>query len=122
MSQETWEVFQGLYDMINTNWMLFFKRKLLLIKMEENENISKLNDIGEKLSNIDLVAITLNGMLDEYQIFITNIATKEKDSSFDYLTGIILEEKERRKNLNSRFWSSDLVLMAKAKNPYKGKP
>jgi hypothetical protein len=80
-SHETWETLKGLYETMNTNRVLFLKSKLLSIKMEENENISKflsrikelkdkLGDIGEKIYSIDLVTITLNGMLDEYQMFI----------------------------------------------------
>jgi hypothetical protein len=68
-----------------------------------------------------LVIATLNGILDEYHIFITNLATKEKVPLFDDLTKILLQE-EHRKNLNNRFQNSDLALIAKAKKPYKGKP
>jgi hypothetical protein len=59
-SHETWETLKGLYETTNTNPVLFFKSKLLSIKMEENENINnfisrikdlrdKLGDIGEKI-------------------------------------------------------------------------
>jgi hypothetical protein len=61
-------------------------------------------------------------MLDEYQIFITNVATRKKSPLFDDLTSILLKEEEQRKNHNIRFQSSNLALMAKSKNPYKGKP
>jgi hypothetical protein len=84
--------------------------------MEENENISnflsrikemkdKLGDIGEKISSTNLVTVTLNGMLDEYQIFITSLVAREKAPSFDDLIGILLQEEERRKNLNNKFQS-----------------
>jgi hypothetical protein len=130
-SHETWETLKGLYETTNTNRVLFLKSKLLSIKMEENENISnflsrikdlkdKLGDIGENISSTDLVTITLNSMLDEYQMFITGLATREKAPTFDELTGILLQE-ERRKNLNGRSHNSDLALVAKGKQPYKGK-
>jgi hypothetical protein len=101
--------------------------------MEENENISnflsrikelkdKLGDIGEKISSTDLVTVTLNGMLDEYQMFITGLATREKAPTFDELTGILLQEEEHRNNLNFRSQSSYLALVAKGKQPYKGNP
>jgi hypothetical protein len=82
----------------------FLKSKLLCIKMNINESVStnmkdKLGDIGEKVSNIDLVTISLNGMLEDYQMFITGFAAREKASTFEELTGILLQEEERRTNL-----------------------
>ena len=52
------------------------------MRMEENESAARfiarvkdlkdrLGDIEEKVFNSDLVTITLNGMKDEYQMFIT---------------------------------------------------
>lgn len=84
-SKETWDILKGLYQTANTNRVLFLKSKLLSIKMEENENVTnfisrikdlkdKLGDIGEKVSPTDLVTVTLNGMLEDYQMFITGIA------------------------------------------------
>jgi len=69
-----------------------------------------------------LVIVALNVMVDEYQIFITSLATIEKSPLFDDLKSILLKEEEQRKNHNIRFQSSNLALMAKSKNPYKGKP
>jgi hypothetical protein len=101
--------------------------------MDENENISnflskikelkdKLGDTSEKISSIDLVIVKLSGMLDEYQIFITGLATRDKYHLFDDLIGILLQEEEQRKNLNNGFQSSNLALMSKSKNSYKGNP
>jgi hypothetical protein len=125
----TWETLKSLYESTNTNRVLFLKSKHLSIKMEENENISnflsrikylkdKLGDIGEKIYRTHLVTVTLNGMLDEYQMFITGLAAREKDPTFDELTGILLQEEERKNNLNGRSHNSDLALVAQ---PYKGK-
>jgi len=80
-SKETWDTLKILYEMKTTNRILYLKSKLLSIKMEENESVSdfisiikdlkdKLSDIGESISSTDLVTVTLNGMLDEYQMFI----------------------------------------------------
>jgi hypothetical protein len=55
----------------------------------------KLGDIGEKVSNIDLVTISLNGILEDYQMFITGLAAREKDPTFEELIGILLQEEER---------------------------
>lgn len=79
-SKETWDMLKGLYETANTNRILFLKTKLLSLKMEANENIrnfissvkdlsDKLGDIGEKVSNTDLVTIILNGLVQDYQIF-----------------------------------------------------
>jgi hypothetical protein len=35
-------------------------------------------NIGKIVSNTDLVTITLNGMLEDYQMFITGLAAREK--------------------------------------------
>jgi len=62
--------------------------------MEENESVvayicrikelrDKLGDIGEKMLNIDLVMITLNGMIDDYQLFIIGLTAMEKSLTFE---------------------------------------
>ena len=132
-SKETWDMLKGLYETTNTNRILFLKTKLLSLKMESNESISnfisrvkdlsdKLGDIGEKVSNTDLVTIILNGLVQDYQIFVSSLAVREKPPSFDELTGILLQEEERMKNFNLGSSSSDLALVAKGKYPYRGKP
>jgi len=61
--------------------------------MEENKRISSfiswikdfkytLQDIGEELSSVDLVTITLNGMIGECQIFIIALTKGEKAPTF----------------------------------------
>ena len=54
-------------------------------------------------------------MLSKYQVFITSIAAWEKVPSFDDLTGILMQEEERRENVEKRQHSMDLALMAKGK-------
>jgi hypothetical protein len=61
-------------------------------------------------------------MLHEYQVFITNLVVREKAPLFDDLTGIFMQEEEKRKTLNNKFQNSYQYLMAKGKKPYKGKP
>lgn len=41
-----------------------------------------LGDISEKVSNTDLVTITLKGMLEEYHMFVTSLAAREKALTF----------------------------------------
>lgn len=43
----------------------------------------------------DLVAITMNGMHDDFQTFITGVSTREKTPTFDDLTAILQQEEER---------------------------
>ena len=75
----------------------------------------KLGDIGEKVSNIDLVTISLNGILEDYQMFIIGLASREKAPTFEELTGILLQEEERRTNLKPQ--NSDLALWRKKRFP-----
>ena len=46
------------------------------------------------MSNTDLVTMTLNGMLDEYQMFITGLLAREKAPTFDELACILMQEEE----------------------------
>lgn len=101
--------------------------------MEEHEDVNNfvfiikelkdnLGDISEKVFNIDLVTITLKGMLEEYHMFVTSLAAREKALTFEALACILLQEEERRKNLNCGSQNLDLALLVKGKQPYKGKP
>ena len=129
-SKEISKELKDLYETNNTNRIIFLKSKLLRIKMDINEYVStfleqikdmkdKLGDIGEKMSNIDLVTIALNGMLEDYQMFITGLAARENVPTFKELKGILLQEEERRANLKPQ--NSDLALWTKKRFP-KGKP
>ena len=71
----------------------------------------KLSDIGEKVSNSDLVTITLKGMLAEYQMLISSLAAREHGPTFDNLIGILVQEEERMRNFEDRPSSSDMVLL-----------
>jgi hypothetical protein len=118
-STATWTTLKALYETSNTNRILFLKTKLLGIKMDGNESVSsflgrikevkdKLVNIGETVSNIDLVTITLNGMLEDQHMFIIGLAAREKPPTFEELTGILLQVEERRGNLKPP--SKDLAL------------
>jgi len=119
--------------MRNPNKILFLKSKLLLVKIEHNESISsylfrvkELNDklgyIGEKVSSNDMVIVTLNGMLLEYQVFITSILAIENVPSFDHLACILMKEEERRIFFERIHDSLDLVLMVKGKKTFQRNP
>jgi hypothetical protein len=118
-SAATWTTLKALYETSNTNRILFLKTKFLGIKMDGNESVSsflghikevkyKLVNIGEIVSNIDLVTITLNGMLEYYHMFITGLAARKKPPMFEKLTGILLQEEERRGNMKPQ--NKDLAL------------
>ena len=96
------------------------------MKMDANESVSsflgrlkevkdKLGDIGEKVSSTDLVTITLNGMLEDYHMFITGLAAREKPPTFEELTGILLQEEERRGNFKPQ--DSGLALWSNKRSP-----
>ena len=60
----------------------------------------------------------MNCVTDDYQMFTTGINAREKIPHFEELTGILMQEEDRRSTLNSQ--SANLALMTK-KNFYKGK-
>lgn len=102
------------------------KIELLSIKMEANQSISnfisrikylsdKLGDIGEKVSSIDLVTITLKGLVQDYEDFISTLSARPKSPTFDELTRVLLQEEERMKNYELDSHSSDSALIAKGK-------
>eukprot|EP00253_Pinus_taeda_P029840 PITA_29840 len=129
-SSDIWTTLKNLYQTQNTNRILSLKGKLFSMRMEENESVARfiaqvkdqkdnLGDIGEKVSNSDLITITLNEMMDEYQMFITSVSARKETPAFEELTGILIQEEEWGQNLRPQ--SVDLALMEK-KNPYKAKP
>jgi len=98
-----WNVLKGFYETSTTNQILFLKTKLLSIKMEANENISnfvsrikdlsdKLGDIGENVSGNDLLIIALNGLVQDYKVFISTLSSRPTPPTFDELAGILLQE------------------------------
>lgn len=132
-SKETWDVLKELYETMNANLILYQKSKLMSIKMETHENITayisrikdlsdQLGAIGKKVLNTDLVMITLKGLLKDYQVFISSLVAREKPPTFTKYTGILLQEEERMKTFDLDTSSSDLELVVKGKQPYRGKP
>ena len=100
-SKHTWETLKGLYETTNANGILFLKMKLLYIKMEANESISNfvsrikdlsdnIGDIGEKVSSRDLVTVSLKGLVQDYEVFISPLSARQMPPTFDELAGILL--------------------------------
>jgi hypothetical protein len=121
-SKKTWDMLRSLYETTDANRVLFLKTKLMSIKMEANEGVGKyishikyLSDnlaaIGEKVASTNQVTITLKGLLPDYKVFISALATREKPPNFVDLTGILLQEEETMKNYDHDAKSSDLALM-----------
>ena len=88
---------KGLYETTNSNRILFLKTKLLAMKMEANENIvtyvsrikdlcDKLNAINDKVSNTDMVTITLKGLIRDYQCFVSSLGGRTTPPTFIELT------------------------------------
>ena len=97
---------KNLYQTQNTDRILSLKCKLFSMRMEENESVVEfiarvkdlkdiLGDIGEMVSDFDLVTITLNRMTDEYHMFITGMYAWDKSPAFEELTRMFLQEEER---------------------------
>eukprot|EP00253_Pinus_taeda_P004307 PITA_04307 len=123
-SAEIWTKIKNLYETHNTNRVLALKSKLFSMRMDERESatafVARIKDVKDGLGAIgvavvdeDLVAITVNGMRDDFQTFITGVLVREKAPSFDDLTAILQQEEDRRQNLNLNPQSDDLALVAK---------
>lgn len=94
LATDIWSTINNLYETQNTNRVLALKGKWFTLKMDENESVcgfmervkdlkDKLGSIREKVSNSDLVTLTLNRMTDAYQTFISGLSMREKGPSFD---------------------------------------
>jgi len=77
LANEIWGTLKELYEIKNSNRLLFVKSKILSMNIEENETITsfvprikdlknKLLDIGHTMDDIDRVTITMNGVTDYY--------------------------------------------------------
>jgi len=77
-------ILKEMYEIKNTSQTLNLRKKILSIKMEENESdssfISKIKEVKDKITNIgqtvandDLVMITMNGMMNDFQMFIMGL-------------------------------------------------
>ena len=119
---------KGLYQTTYAYQVLFLKTKLLSIKMEVNEGVSKfisrikelsdkLGDIGEVVESSDLVKITLKGLVPDYKVFISALAAREKPPTFEELTGILIQEEEMMKNYDLDFQGSYLALITRGRQP-----
>lgn len=124
MANDIWTIFLKMYEIKNTSTTLYLKKKILSINMEENESLSsfvsrikevkdELIDIVENVSNGDLVMITMNDMMEDYQMFIMGLNAREKPHSFEEITKILLQEEERRLSLKPQ--NLDLALRMKFK-------
>ena len=88
-ANEIWGILKELYEIRNSNRLLFLKSKIMSLKMEENETIAsfvarikdlkkKLADIGHTVDDTDLVTITMNGVTNDYQMFITGCCGQQQ--------------------------------------------
>eukprot|EP00253_Pinus_taeda_P025147 PITA_25147 len=123
-ANDIWTILKEMYEIKKTSRTLYLRKKILSIKMEENEFVYsfifqikevkyKLTNIGQTMENDDLVTITMNGMTDDYQMFITKLNARKNPPRFEELTGIFPQEEERRLSLKPQ--NPDLALMTKFK-------
>ena len=102
------------------------------MKKEVNENITtyvsrikdicyQLSAIREKGSNSNMVTITLKGLVRVYHVFISTLRGRVQPPTFNELTWILLQEEERMKVFEMDSRTSDLALVAKGKQSYRGK-
>ena len=95
--------------------------------MEVNESITKylshikdlrdnLGDIGKEMSSSDLVTITLKGLLPDYKVFISTLATRQTPPTFVELGGILLQEEERMKIYEPESQTADQALIARGRH------
>ena len=79
---------KGLYQTTDANRVLFLKTKLLSIKMEANEGVSKfisrikelsdkLGDIGEVVESSNLEIATLKGLFPDYSIYFSTCSERK---------------------------------------------
>jgi len=103
-SNETWKVLKYsqvqiecfLFIEVNYSQLKWRKRKICVIFFRESRNLKiSLVILGRRFQ-----VFTLNGMLGEYKMFITRLATRKRALTFDELVGIILQEVKLRNNLN----------------------
>ena len=132
-SKETWEVLKDLYETTNSNRILFLEINLLSMKMETNETITtyvsrikdlvdQLSAIGDKVSDTDMVTIALKGLIKDYQYFVSSLGGRAKPPTFVELTGILLQEEERMKVFEMDSCTSEMALVTRGKQSYRGKP
>lgn len=103
MSKDTRTMLKNLYESNNTNRLMSLKSKLVSIKMEENESISnfilRIKDLKDKLGDaLSQSLLTLNEMLDAYQMFIIGLVAREKVPTFDELVGYFNSDWARNPN------------------------
>jgi len=124
IANDIWKILKEMCDIKNRSRTLYIGKKILSIKMEDNESTSsfisqikevkdKLIDISHTVANDDLVTITMNDMTNDYHMFIMGLIAREKPPGFEELTEILLQEEERRLSLKPQ--NPNLALMTKFK-------
>ena len=74
------------------------------------------------MSSSDLVTIALKDLVQDYKVFISALSAIPTPPTFDELDGILLQEEERMNNFELDSNGSDLVLIARGKRSFRGRP
>ena len=69
------------------------------------------------MANDDMLIITMNGMKDDYQMFIMGLNARENRLGFEELTSILLQQEEMSLSLKPQ--NTDLALMTNFKPKWK---
>jgi len=113
MTKELWDKLKSLVESSSTLQRMFFKSKLNTCMIVEGESVSsyferikeirgKLHDVGDTISNEELVAIALNGFSNDYEMFVNIIAGRETMPSLEKLYEIFLFEEMHKKEKNKK--------------------
>jgi hypothetical protein len=62
----------------------------------------QLHDVGDTISNEEMVAIALNGFSNDYEMFVSSVAGRETVPSFEKLYDIFLSKEMRKKVKNQK--------------------
>lgn len=113
MLRQAWDALKAQYETLNPSRILFLRTKLNRVHMNEDDTVDgfltkvkvlrdKLRAVGERIRDVELVQATMSGMITSYQMFMSDIASRERLSTFEELHGILLQEEQRRELVKSR--------------------
>jgi hypothetical protein len=122
-TKELWDKLKCLFESSSMSRRMFLIRKLNTYNMDEGESISyyldrikeihdQLHDACDRISNKEMVPITLNGFSNYYEMFVNIVAGRETVPSFEKLYDIFLS-KEMHKKLKNKKDSKDVALWSK---------
>eukprot|EP00253_Pinus_taeda_P002906 PITA_02906 len=106
-TQEMWEALSSLYEGSSEQWKMYLEQKLQRILMQKGEGVNiylqHLQDARDQLTTMGstpqltaIVRIALNGVSDEWQVFIQSILGRERLPSWEEMWVTLQQEELRR--------------------------